>query len=162
MNDDTNDPVCGMLVKPDSFAMEYLDIHYAFCSQQCRDRFCANPRLYVGVPGEEAPKQKGMEVIKQRRFRLDRELTGAEALLLEEELSVMMGIRQIVVAGDTINITYDLLLVTAEQIEACVEQAGMHLGTGWGERLQRGFIHDFEEIEIDSLEVRPRPVPIKP
>ncbi len=162
MDNSIQDPVCGMQVNPDSFAMEYLGMHYAFCSQQCRDRFKANPHLYVGVPGEEAPKQKGMEVIKQRHFHLDQKLTDAEAMLLDEQLSTMMGIKHIEVAGDTIDITYDLLLVTAEQIETCVGQTGIHLGTGLGERLQRGFIHDFEEIEIDSMEVRPCPVPIKP
>ncbi|MFA5170057.1 MAG: YHS domain-containing protein [Sulfuriferula sp.] len=162
MDNSIKDPVCGMQVNPDSFATDYLGMHYAFCSEQCWDRFKANPHLYVGVPGEEAPRQKGMEVIKQRHFHLDQKLIDAEAALLEEQLSAMMGIKHIEVAGDTIDITYDLLLVTAEQIETCVGQTGMRLGTGLGERLQRGFIHDFEEIEIDSMEVRPRPLPIKP
>lgn len=160
MSDSTKDPVCGMQVSRDSFAMEYLGMQYAFCSQQCQDRFKANPHLYIGVPGEKAPKQKGMEVIKRRHFRLEQALTDAEAVILAEELGAMMGIRHIEISGDTVDITYDLLLVTAEQIETRIGQTGMHLGTGLGERLQRGFVHNSEEIEVDSLEVRPHPVHI--
>ncbi|HUW28638.1 MAG TPA: hypothetical protein VMV97_08505 [Sulfuriferula sp.] len=59
--------------------MEHLGIHYAFCSLQCRDRFKANPRIYVGIPGEKVPKQKGMEIIKRWRFCLEQALTDAEA-----------------------------------------------------------------------------------
>jgi len=155
INDSVKDPVCGMQVSSDSFAMTYLGMNFAFCSQQCQDRFKANPHLYIGVPGEEAPKQKGMEVIKRRHFHLDAALTDTEAAILVEALSTLMGINYIDIAGDTIDITYDLLQVTAEQIETRIGQAGMHLGTGMGERLQRGFVHDFEEIEVNSLEVTP-------
>lgn len=156
MNESTRDPVCGMQVSRDSFAMEHLDIHYAFCSQQCQDRFKANPHLYIGVPGEKAPKQKGVEIIKRRSFRLEQALTDAEASILEEALGAMMGIKHMAVAGDTVAITYDLLQTTAEQIEARIGQVGMRLGTGWAERLQRGFVHNFEEIEVRSLEVHSR------
>ncbi|MHB1214757.1 MAG: YHS domain-containing protein [Thiobacillus sp.] len=151
------DPVCGMRVSPDSFAIEHLGIRYAFCSQQCQDRFKAHPHLYIGVPGEEAPRQKGMSVIKQRRFRLDQPLTDTEATSLMDELGDMMGIEHVDVAGDTIAITYDLLQATAEQIEERIGQTGAGLDTGLGARLQRGFIHNFEEIEVRSLEVGPDP-----
>lgn len=156
MNDSTSDPVCGMQVSRDSFAMEHLGIHYAFCSQQCQDRFKANPHLYVGVPGEKAPRQKGMEIIKRRRFRLEQPLTDAEAATLVEALGVMMGIKHIAVAGDAVAITYDLLQATAEQIETRIGQVGMRLGAGWAERLQRGFVHNFEEFEVGNLEVHSR------
>lgn len=157
MNESTRDRVCGMQVSRDSFAMEHLGIHYAFCSQQCQDRFKANPHLYIGLPGEKAPKQKGMEIIKRRSFHLEQSLTDAEASILVEELGDMMGVKHIEVVADTIAITYDLLQATAEQIETRIGQVGMHLGTGWMERLQRGFVHNFEEIELGNLEVRPRP-----
>lgn len=155
------DPVCGMQLSQNSFDMEYLNIHYAFCSQQCQDRFKANPHLYIGVPGEQAPKQKGTVVIKQRNFRLEQALPDTETAILMKELGAMMGIKLIKIVGDTINITYDLLQVTAEQIETRIGQAGIHLGTGWGERLQRGFIHNFEEIEVDSMEVIPRQIHLR-
>ena len=45
------DPVCGMDVDPAQFETTYEGLHYAFCSEQCRQRFAANPHLYIGVPG---------------------------------------------------------------------------------------------------------------
>lgn len=53
------DPVCHMTVSEASFSAEYAGIHYAFCSNQCRNRFLANPHLYTGLPGHMAPAQKG-------------------------------------------------------------------------------------------------------
>lgn len=153
MNDRMVDPVCGMQVDQDSFAIEHMEIHYAFCSQQCLDRFKTTPHLYIGVPGEKAPKQQGVEVIKRRRFRLEPALTDAQASTLIQELKAMMGIKHIAITEDGISITYDLLQATAEQIEARIGQIGMHLGAGWGERLQRGFVHYLEECEVGNLEV---------
>ncbi|WP_296844398.1 YHS domain-containing protein [Thiobacillus sp.] len=85
MDDTIEDPVCGMEVSRDSFAMEHLGIHFAFCSQQCQDRFKANPHLFIGVPGKQAPKQKGLEIIKRRRFRLEQPLTDQEAAVLVKD-----------------------------------------------------------------------------
>ncbi|MGE5319453.1 MAG: YHS domain-containing protein [Hyphomicrobiaceae bacterium] len=153
------DPVCGMSVSRDSFAMEHLGIHYAFCSQQCQDRFKANPHLYIGVPGEKAPRQKGEEIVKRRRFLLEQPLTEAEAAILVEELGGLMGIKNVELSADSVAITYDLLQATAAQIEARIGQAGVRLGSGWAERLQRGFVHYVEECEINNLEVTPPPGP---
>lgn len=155
MDDTIEDPVCGMQVSRDSFAIEHQGIHYAFCSQQCQDRFKANPHLYIGVPGRQAPKQKGLQVIKQRCFRMEQPLTDEEAAILVKELGAMMGIKSMEVTGDTISITYDLLQATAEQIEARIGEVGGLLGTGWAERLQRGFVHYTEECEVGNLEVTP-------
>jgi len=153
MNDRMRDPVCGMQVDQDSFAIEYMEIHYAFCSQQCLDRFKATPHLYIGVPGEKAPKQQGMEEIKRRRFRLQPALTDAQASTLIQELKGMMGIKHIAITEDTVSITYDLLQATAEQIEVRIGQIGLHLDAGLGERLQRDFVHYLEECEVSNLEV---------
>lgn len=150
------DPVCGMQVDAEALQITYEGIKFAFCSEQCRQRFLANPHLYIGVPGEKAPKQKGAEVIKCRRFRLDRPLSGPDATLLKEGLEVMMGIKEVQVIEDTVAITYDLLQATAEQIESRIGEIGLHLGADWTERLQRGFIHYFEECEVENLEVTPR------
>lgn len=157
MSDSTIDPVCGMPVHRDSFAMDHLGIHYAFCSRQCQERFKASPHLYIGIPGEKAPKQKGVEVIKRRRFQVEQPLTVAEASTLAEALGAMMGVQAIEVAGDTISLTYDLLQATAEQIEAQIGQVGVRLGAGWAERLQRGFVHYVEECEVGNLQVNPHP-----
>lgn len=155
MNTTVKDPVCGMDVNPRKLSIVYAGIHYAFCSEQCQQRFADNPHLYIGMPGEKAPKQMGMAVIKQRRFRLDRPLSAEGANLLGEELRSMMGIQEVGLHGDTLTITYDLIQATAEQIEAKMVEVGAKLGEGWAERLRRGFVHYLEECEAGNLEADP-------
>jgi len=41
---------------------------------------------------------------------------------------------------------------TAEQIEERIGQVGLRLGTEWPARLQRGFVHYLEEVEVGNLE----------
>jgi hypothetical protein len=141
-----------MWVPPDRYAVQYLGIDYAFCSQQCKDRFLANPHLYVGMPGDEAPKHAGMEVIKRRCLHLDTPLSDEAAQEVVEHLLSMMGVSVVDVDGAQVSITYDLLQATAEQIEAALQQVGARLGAGWGERLRRAFVHYLEETEVASLE----------
>lgn len=148
------DPVCLMQVDPEQYAVEYLGMHFAFCSQQCRERFLANPHAYIGSPGEKAPKQEGREVIKRRRLRLAEPLSETAAHQVTEHLMGMMGVNSVQAQGRELRITYDLLQATAAQIEAALVQAGVHLGEGWGERLRRAFVHYLEETEVENLEVR--------
>lgn len=150
------DPVCGMDVTPGQFETVYAGIHYAFCSEQCRQRFVANPHLYVGVPGEKAPKQIGVELLKRRRFRIDAPLAAQGAVIFAKELGAMMGVKGVEIQGDTVTITYDLLQATAEQLEAKMAEVGVKLGEEWAERLRRGFVHYIEECEVENLEVHPR------
>lgn len=151
------DPVCQMLVAPDQYAIDYQGMAFAFCSQQCKDRFLASPHLYVGVPGERAPKQAGQEVIKRRRLRLDQPLSASSAHKVTDQLLAMMGVYAVDIDGNELTITYDLLQATAEQVEATLKQAGARLGAGWGERLRRAFVHYLEETEVASREVQPGP-----
>lgn len=44
------DPVCNMMVDPDQLAVAHLGMHFAFCSEQCRQRFLNNPDLYIVEP----------------------------------------------------------------------------------------------------------------
>lgn len=154
-SDKVKDPVCGMLVAPQQNAITYQGLHFAFCSEQCKQRFLANPHLYVGVAGEQAPRQRGKQVLKRRHLRLDKPLTTLEAQRVGEELLAMMGVYAVDVAGDELSITYDLLQVTAEQIESTLLKSGTGLGQGLGEQLRRAFIHYLEESEVENLEVRP-------
>lgn len=154
-SDKVKDPVCGMMVAPQQNDITYQGMHFAFCSEQCKERFLANPHLYVGIAGEPAPKQMGKQVLKRRRLRLDKPLTPSAAQRVGEELLAMMGVYAVDVAGDELSITYDLLQVTAEQIESTLLQSGRRLGRGLGEQLRRAFIHYREESEVENLEVRP-------
>lgn len=149
------DPVCGMMVAEDSFPFEYLKLQFSFCSEQCQNRFEANPHLYIGTPGAKAPKQEGVKILKRRRFALENRLSDVQGEYLQAELCSMMGIRDVQISGSYIEITYDLLQATAEQVESRIQSIGHALGQEWGERLRRGFMHFLEEIEISSLEVPP-------
>jgi YHS domain-containing protein len=150
------DPVCGMDVDPAQFETTYEGLHYAFCSEQCRQRFAANPHLYIGVPGEKAPGQKGVELFKRRRFQLDAPLDAPNAKVLTETLGAMMGVKAVEIEdGTTVTLTYDLIQATAEQLEAKMGEVGARLGEGWAERLRRGFVHYMEECEVGNLEVHP-------
>lgn len=150
------DPVCGMRVRPGHYSVEFLGMSYSFCSQQCQERFLANPRLYIGVPGKKAPGNSGMEVLKRRRLRLEQTLSASEADKLVAALQQMMGIHSVLVDGNCVSIDYDLLQATAEQIEEKLMAIGIQLGGGWGGRLRRAFVHYEEDCEIGSLEVNPK------
>ena len=147
------DVVCGMMVDPGDHAVEFQHMAFAFCSSQCKERFLANPHLYIGVPGHKAPGQEGVEVIKRRRLHLSRPLGPDGARQVEEALRAMMGIRALQVGGDTIEITYDLLQATLKQIEDRLVETGVRLGNGWAERLRRALLQESEELQIESLEV---------
>ena len=150
------DVVCGMEVNADSFAHDYAGTMYAFCSAQCRDRVLAHPHLFIGLAGRTAPKQEGRTVLKHRSFELGTPLDAEQARMLIEHVSALMGIESIEAAGRQVKITYDLLQVTAEQIETGFEAAGAKLGNGWAATLKRGFVHFTEECEVGHLEVGPR------
>jgi YHS domain-containing protein len=155
MSATVKDPVCGMEVAPAQLETVYEGLHYAFCSEQCRQRFAANPHLYIGVPGEKAARQNGVELFKRRRFQLDTPLAPQDAAILTEALGAMMGVKAIEIEdGNTVTLTYDLIQVTADQLEAKMVEVGAKLGAGWVERLRRGFVHYMEECELGNLEVR--------
>ncbi|MDX8386643.1 MAG: YHS domain-containing protein [Gallionella sp.] len=148
------DAVCEMQVDEGKNQFTYLGVAYSFCSEQCRERFQENPHLYIGVPGQKAPKQKGLSVIKQRRMFLAQPLTPSQAKTLSEVVQAMMGIQSITVEGDSVVIVYDLLQATAEQIEEKLAEIGVQLGGGLGDSLRRAFVHYKEECEVGNLEVQ--------
>lgn len=167
------DPVCGMLVDPLRYQVLFRGVGYAFCSQQCRERFTAGPGLYVGRRRSLSPKQKGMELIKRRRMALGLPLTEAQFDSLRIALLAMMGVtavRSVDSAADrtrdsrepeaaartaalieTVEITYDLLQATAAQLERRMAELNAPPSDGWGRRLERDFIHYLEICELDDL-----------
>lgn len=151
--DSFRDPVCGMQVAPDKHAITFQQMHFAFCSIQCKERFLANPYLYIGHPGHKAPVQEGHAVLKHRQLKLDDSLPDDLALQVFMYIKEMMGIENIEIKGDTIDIQYDLIQVTEAQIETALAEVGATLGHSWSERLRRAFVNYFEETEISSLEV---------
>ena len=61
----TIDPVCGMTIDPESAAGQstYQDRTYYFCSQQCEQRFEAEPGRYTQFA--EAPLADSPEVLEK-------------------------------------------------------------------------------------------------
>lgn len=155
--DNLTDPVCGMAVTPDQYAITYQEMHFAFCSLQCQQRFLDSPNLYIGYPGQKAPKQEGKVFLKQRRIKLDKPLTEQIAQNIIHALQAMMGIEKVEITRDIINITYDLLQATEVQIESEISKTGVSLGQEWSDRLKRAFVHYLEETEIKSQAVTPPP-----
>lgn len=132
MNETVKDRVCRMDVPSPSFPHEYEGILFAFCSAQCKERFQANPHLYIGSPGRKAAAQQGKPIIKQRRMVLSAPLDSGQADVDKRALLEMMGIIDICIDGKEIDIRYDLLQVTAEQIADKLASAGSKLGAaGW-------------------------------
>lgn len=154
MSEVVKDPVCRMEVAATSFATEYAGIAYAFCSAQCKERFLANPQLYIGFPGRKAPAQKGREIIKRRRLLLSAPLDAMQAEKVKRALLEMMGIHEVCIEGDKLEVQYDLMQVTTEQIADKLALIGADLGGGWMDRLKLAFINYLEETEISGLEVK--------
>jgi P-type Cu+ transporter len=49
MADTKRDPVCGMdVAASQSVSMKHKGQDYAFCSDQCRDKFKSDPAMYGG------------------------------------------------------------------------------------------------------------------
>jgi len=149
------DPVCNMMVDSRELFTEHLGMHFAFCSEQCKQRFLDNPNLYIGTAGHKAPKQQGREVLKQRRLKLSEPLSAETEARLIERVQSMMGIKRVEVEDDIVHITYDLLEATEAQIEKAIAQSGAELGQGLARRLSRAFVQYLEETEIENLELKP-------
>ncbi len=147
------DPVCGMRVNADLNRVMYLEMEFAFCSEQCKERFLANPGLYVGRPGEPAPKQRGEVLLKRRSMSLADPLPDQAAEELKSMLGGMMGVKSVLFSADRLDIEYDLLEATAAQIETAIMNFGVRLGDRWVDRFKRAIVHAVEEDVLASQEV---------
>lgn len=152
-------PVCDMEVLSSSISAEHYGILYFFCSDQCRENFISRSSLYVG---DKSQKKLGKQEIKKRSFTLDKPVSKSNTQALESMLTGMMGVHDVLIADAKISITYDLLQVTALQIEKELERSGNRLGIGWGGRLKRGWVHYTEENELEILAENDAPCCNKP
>ncbi|HEB62977.1 MAG TPA: YHS domain-containing protein [Gammaproteobacteria bacterium] len=150
-------PVCGMKSKAEVLLVEYHKMNFYFCSEQCRETFIAHPAIYSA-----RGKRKPGEILKQRTIHLKEPLNDEVAELLIPYLNEMMGVKAVVVEGNKVIISYDLLQVTEMQIEKALVEVGLQLGGGWLQRLCRGWVHNSEEIEQDNRAAPPAPCCNKP
>lgn len=145
------DPVCLMETTESDPFYDYHHKTYYFCCEQCRQKFMERPQLYVSDDGHRPAKKSTGQLIRQRKFRLSKELDNSEAENLIRALKELMGILHVEISGRCISISYDLLQTSAEQIEQQIEAAGDVLNNGFGESLKRGFIHYLEDTELENL-----------
>ena len=145
-------PVCYMDVEIAKISTSFHGMDFYFCSPQCHERFTTNPHVYIGKRGIPAPKQRGDKVIKRRAVKLNSIVPASVADNIISELYSMMGIKNVSIDGKMIYITYDLLEVTAKQIEYLLEKTGNQVSTEFGASLKRAFIHYAEETLLDNLE----------
>lgn len=151
-NDRIRDPVCLMWVDALDHPVEHRGIHYAFCSEQCRERFLANPGLYVSAAGyHAAAKQQGRRLVRRRRWQLRQAPGDAKAQALHAALNAMMGIDGVHIAGPLVEVEYDLLQATAAQIEGCIEREGLRLRASPWQRLRRGCVHYMEDTQVAKM-----------
>ncbi len=152
MNNQSHCPVCKMLTESSDIFCEYQNINFSFCSEQCKERFEANPNLYFGQIGKPSAKYQNKNIIKQRVLHLDETIPDDVAEKINQSLMTMMGIKNVDIKDKKITINYDLLEATIQQIETHIEQMGQHLSDNWVNRLHNAFIHYSEETELDNLE----------
>lgn len=153
--DQVRDVVCEMWVSPSSHPVEFKNIHFAFCSEECRDRFLENPGLFIGRPGEPAAKAAGEVWRKSRRIHLGKPLDAGQAGQIVNRLNILMSVSASWPGEDVLEVHYDLLQITSRQIEEALEAAGAEMGGGWADRLKRAFVHLLEETESSSRAVDP-------
>ena len=146
------DPVCLMWVPPGQYPLEHQGIHYAFCSEQCRERFLATPGLYVSAGVYHgAAKQQGRQILRRRRWPLAAAPSSSQVRRLEEALTSMMGIEGVYVFDATVTVDYDLLQATARQIETRIAEMGLSLGSSFWHRLYRVWVHYLEDTQAANL-----------
>lgn len=131
---------------------EFQKLEFFFCSNQCQNRFIANPHLYIGHWGRLAAKQRGVCILKNRIIKLKQTIPSEFGIKISTGLSAMMGVKEVSIEGKRIIICYDLIETTSLQIESEIEQLGGYLKDNLVERTKRAFIHYREEVEIDNLE----------
>jgi len=143
-------PVCGMQVDSVKYKMQYHKMLFHFCSEQCRETFTAKPQLYVGMAVE-----KRTPVLKRRKLHLARSCSPEAKKKIEARLLELMGVTEVNIQDDHLEICYDLFQVALSQIEQVLNELNVDLDSSWWQRLRRAWIRNAEENELDNLSRRP-------
>jgi len=151
--------VCDMDSHSSDIHEQHLGITYYFCSEQCKTNFLAHPQLYLGL---QSPKEKGQHVIKKRSFSFQHGTLEKQDKQLEQIVSQLMGVQSISCDDKKMLVHYNLLEITAQQIETAVVQAGFVLNTAWMAKWKRAWIHYTESNELDQLAIVDRACCNKP
>jgi len=143
----SRDPVCGMdiVLAESQRSTTYRGLVLHFCSDQCQERFVANPDLYVGVP----LRTNVPPLPKRRRLRIVRGDATAIAAACEA-VRGMMGVTALACSDGRVEVEYDLRQATLAQIEAVATAAGVSFAAGL-HGLRRALWRLMEYNELDNL-----------
>ncbi|MDF1588085.1 MAG: hypothetical protein P1P93_02870 [Gammaproteobacteria bacterium] len=145
-------PVCEMLVSDNAFSIKFRGLDLWFCSQQCLDRFNQRPSLYIGDPKHgKAAKQHGTKVQKHRRIRLELPDNDEFKTKLLEGLNSLMGITQTRINQNVLEIEYDLVQVSLEDVEQFILASGVNIEQSWLDKVHDALVHFSEEGQLDNL-----------
>ncbi len=141
-----------MTVSEDSYEVTQRGMTFWLCSEQCRDRFNQRPSLYIGDPKQgKSAKQHGIKVHKKRTLNLELPNNNESASLLIRALNSLMGVTEATINQGQLEIEYDLVQVSLEEIEAFIKSTGINIEQSWLDKIHDSFIHYNEEGQLDNL-----------
>lgn len=143
-------PVCAMKVESSQYQTQYHKMYFHFCSEQCLETFAAMPQFYAsGAVERRTP------VLKHRSLRLAGRCAPEALQVIVARLREMMGVTEVYVQDDRLQISYDLLQVKLVRIEQRLNELEVPLDNGWWQQVRRGWTRNSEENELANLARRP-------
>ncbi|KXB32521.1 hypothetical protein AT959_02215 [Dechloromonas denitrificans] len=157
-NPQSIDPVC--LTKLDTsmaiHQLTYRNVTYHFCSAHCQERF-SEAAVFFSAPQRidelhPIPKHHRLRVASVPEAI--REVAGIC-------LSEVRGVSNVLIGDGYADIDYDLRLVSLNQLEAAMKDAGLPL-KGWLHGLRRSLWSFVEHNELENLASQPSPCCSRP
>jgi YHS domain-containing protein len=134
------------------FTQTYRGLELYFCSEQCEQRFRQRPKLYIGDPQHgKAAKQQGVEIPKHRKIHLKLPDNAQLKNQLVNKLQSMMGVKQLSLFSDTLEIDYDLVEVSLDEIKHAIVTMELQLDQSLIDKLHDSLLTLSESTELDSL-----------
>lgn len=147
-----NCPVCEMSVADNKLSVNFRGIDLWFCSQQCQDRFNQRPSLYIGDPKHgKSVKQHGVRVNKQRLIKLELPDNEGFKIKLINGLNSLMGVTQAKINQKVLEIEYDLVQISLDEIEHYILASGVDMEQSWLDKVHDTLLHLSEEGELGNL-----------
>ena len=141
-----------MSVSSRTYSVDFRGLELWFCSSQCQGRFNQRPNLFIGDPQHgKAAKQQGVKVKKRRKLQLDLPDSVVVQEGLISLLKSLMGVEHVTLFSNTLEIEYDLLQVSLEDIEKAISEMNLEVDQSWINKLRDAFTHLNERTELDSL-----------
>ncbi len=88
---------------------------------------------------------------KKRNLNLELPNNNESASLLVQALNSLMGVTEAKINQGQLEIEYDLVEVSLEEIEAFIKSTGIHIEQSWLDKIHDSFIHYNEEGQLGNL-----------